>query len=136
MHFAETPEYLVEFVETSCVEGPYGARGLGEHGIVGIPAALANALSVAAGCELDELPVTPENLAGKNGRAGMIPFDFEYYRPDTVKKPSPCTGSWIRGQSARLVRRRQRTRQHGPRRNRHPAPLSTSKAFPSAGRWI
>lgn len=71
MHFAETPEYLVEFVETSCVEGPYGARGLGEHGIVGIPAALANALSVAAGCELDELPVTPEKiwLAKTGGRA-------------------------------------------------------------------
>ena len=62
MHFGQTPEYLVEFVETPFVEGPYGARGLGEHGIVGIPAALANALSAAAMCELDELPVTPEKI--------------------------------------------------------------------------
>jgi CO/xanthine dehydrogenase Mo-binding subunit len=71
MHFGQTPEYLVEFVETPFVEGPYGARGLGEHGIVGIPAALANALSVAAGCELDELPVTPEKiwLAKSGGKA-------------------------------------------------------------------
>ncbi len=62
MHFGQTPEYLVEFVETPFLEGPYGARGLGEHGIVGIPAALANALSVAVQAELDALPVTPEKI--------------------------------------------------------------------------
>jgi CO/xanthine dehydrogenase Mo-binding subunit len=62
MHFGETPEYLVEFIETPYLEGPYGARGLGEHGIVGIPAALANALSAAAETELDELPVLPEKI--------------------------------------------------------------------------
>ena len=62
MHFGQTPEYLVGFVETPFEEGPYGARGLGEHGIVGIPAALANALSAAAETELDELPVTPERI--------------------------------------------------------------------------
>lgn len=62
MHFAQTPEYLVEFVETPFVEGPFGARGLAEHGIVGIPAALGNALSVASGAELDELPLLPEKI--------------------------------------------------------------------------
>jgi CO/xanthine dehydrogenase Mo-binding subunit len=70
MHFGETPEYIVEFVETPFMEGPYGARGLGEHGIVGIPAALANALSAAAEAELDELPVTPEKIwLAKGGKA-------------------------------------------------------------------
>ena len=71
MHFGQTPAYLVAFVETPFIEGPYGARGFGEHGIVGIPAALANALSVAAECELDELPVTPEKiwLATTGGKA-------------------------------------------------------------------
>ncbi|HEX3045387.1 MAG TPA: xanthine dehydrogenase family protein molybdopterin-binding subunit [Bacillota bacterium] len=60
MVYGEMPEYLVQFVETPEPEAPYGARGLGEHGIIGIPAALANALSTAAQVELDFLPLTPE----------------------------------------------------------------------------
>ena len=62
MHYAETPQYLVGFVETPQVDSPYEARGLAEHGIIGIPAALANALSVAAGVEIDELPIVPETI--------------------------------------------------------------------------
>lgn len=58
--FGETPDYLVEFVETPFLDGPYGARGIGEHGTIGMPAALANALSVAADIELNQLPLTPE----------------------------------------------------------------------------
>jgi CO/xanthine dehydrogenase Mo-binding subunit len=62
MHFSQTPEYLTQFVETPNVEGPFGARGIGEHGAIGMPAALANALSLAARVSLDELPVTPEKI--------------------------------------------------------------------------
>jgi CO/xanthine dehydrogenase Mo-binding subunit len=62
MHFGQTPRYLVGFVETPNLDGPYGARGLGEHGIIGMPAALANALSAAAGVQLDELPIVPEKI--------------------------------------------------------------------------
>jgi CO/xanthine dehydrogenase Mo-binding subunit len=62
MHFAQTPEYLVGFVETPNIDGPYGARGLGEHGMIGMPAALANALSAASGAELDTLPLLPEAI--------------------------------------------------------------------------
>ena len=62
MHFGETPEYLVGFVETPQLDSPYGARGIAEHGIIGIPAALGNALSLAAGVELDELPLAPETI--------------------------------------------------------------------------
>ncbi len=62
MHFGETPEYLVDFVETPQFGAPYGARGIGEHGVIGMPAALANALSLAAETELDELPLTPETI--------------------------------------------------------------------------
>ncbi|NHN32797.1 xanthine dehydrogenase family protein molybdopterin-binding subunit [Paenibacillus agricola] len=60
IRFGETPDYLVEFVETPYLDGPYGARGVGEHGTIGMAAALANALSVAAGVELNLLPLTPE----------------------------------------------------------------------------
>ena len=62
MHFGETPEYQVEFVETPQQGAPYGARGIGEHGVIGMPAALANALSLAAEAELDELPLVPETI--------------------------------------------------------------------------
>ncbi len=62
IHYAENPEYIAEFIETPNISGPYGARGIGEHGILGMPAALANALSAAAGVQLDALPVTSESL--------------------------------------------------------------------------
>lgn len=62
MHFGQTPQYLVGFVETPQLDSPYEARGIAEHGIIGIPAALGNALSVAAGAELDELPLVPETI--------------------------------------------------------------------------
>ncbi|MEH7383698.1 xanthine dehydrogenase family protein molybdopterin-binding subunit [Bacillus sp. JJ1533] len=60
IHYGENPNYLVDFVTTPEVDAPYGARGVGEHGLLGMPAALANSLTLAAGVELDELPVTPE----------------------------------------------------------------------------
>ncbi len=61
LRFGEQPgEYLVDFIETPSVDGPYGARGIGEYGVIGVGAALANGLSVAAQVELDNLPLIPE----------------------------------------------------------------------------
>jgi len=68
LRFGENPEYFVDFVETPFLDSPYGIRGLGEHGIIGMPAALANSLSNAMGIELTTLPLTPEKLwRSKNG---------------------------------------------------------------------
>jgi len=36
------------------------ARGLGEHGIVAIPAAVANALTDALGADFYKIPITPQ----------------------------------------------------------------------------
>lgn len=60
IRFGEQPEYHIAFVETPFEESAYGARGIGEHGIIGMPAALANSLSLAAGVELNALPLIPE----------------------------------------------------------------------------
>ncbi|WP_028391395.1 xanthine dehydrogenase family protein molybdopterin-binding subunit [Bacillus cihuensis] len=60
LHYGENPEYLVDFVHTPDLEAPYGARGVGEHGLLGMPGALGNALSVAAGVSLHHLPLIPE----------------------------------------------------------------------------
>lgn len=62
MHYAEQPQYIVDFVETPNISGPFSVRGIAEHGILGMPPALANALSKAAGIELDSLPITFEAM--------------------------------------------------------------------------
>lgn len=69
LRIGEEPEYLVDFVETPQLDAPFGARGIAEHGVIGIPAALANAISLAAGVDIEELPVTPELLWRKKGGA-------------------------------------------------------------------
>jgi CO/xanthine dehydrogenase Mo-binding subunit len=70
IRFGENPNYLVDFVETPYLEGPYGARGIGEYGTIGMAPALANALSVAAGVELTQLPLTPELIWRYKGARG------------------------------------------------------------------
>ncbi|MFC5587487.1 xanthine dehydrogenase family protein molybdopterin-binding subunit [Sporosarcina soli] len=61
LRFGEQPsEYLVDFIETPAADGPFGARGIGEYGVIGMAAALANGLSEAAQVELNQLPLTPE----------------------------------------------------------------------------
>jgi CO/xanthine dehydrogenase Mo-binding subunit len=58
----QAEDYRVEFVETPQVDAPFGARPLGEHGVLAIGAALANALSRAADVALNTLPLTPEAI--------------------------------------------------------------------------
>lgn len=62
MRFGEQPKYIVDFVETPQIDAPFGARGLAEHGILGIPAAFANAISLATGVEFDNIPILPETI--------------------------------------------------------------------------
>lgn len=60
LRYGENPNYLVGFVENPQLDAPYGARGIGELGLMGMPGALGNALSVAAGVSLHNLPLIPE----------------------------------------------------------------------------
>jgi len=50
------------FVETPQLDGPHGARGIGEHPMVSVPSAIANALFDATGVQVHELPLTPERV--------------------------------------------------------------------------
>ena len=70
IHIGEEPVYTVAFIETPQIDAPFGARGIAEHGIIGMPAALSNALSLAAKTELDQLPITPERIWEK--KAGGV----------------------------------------------------------------
>lgn len=65
MRYGENPEYVVDFVETPDLSAPFGARGIAEHGIIGIPGALGNAISLAVGTDIDSLPITPEYIWSK-----------------------------------------------------------------------
>jgi CO/xanthine dehydrogenase Mo-binding subunit len=62
IHIGQEPEYLVDFIETPQQDAPFGGRAFSEHGIIGIPAALGNALSTAAQQQFDQLPLTPEYI--------------------------------------------------------------------------
>jgi len=62
MRYGEEPRYLVDFVETPQADAPYGARPVGEHAVLAIPAAFAQAVSRAAGVQMMRLPITPEAL--------------------------------------------------------------------------
>jgi xanthine dehydrogenase YagR molybdenum-binding subunit len=58
----------VHMIETIFVEeddnivNPLGVKGMGELGMVGIPAAIANAVFHATGKRIRELPITPDKL--------------------------------------------------------------------------
>jgi CO/xanthine dehydrogenase Mo-binding subunit len=60
IRYGEHPQYFIDFVETPQGDGPFDARGLGEQGDIGVPGALANAVSRAVGVEINELPLLPE----------------------------------------------------------------------------
>jgi xanthine dehydrogenase YagR molybdenum-binding subunit len=44
---------------------PFGAKGIGEIGIVGTAAAVANAVHHATGVRIRDLPITPDKLVGR-----------------------------------------------------------------------
>ncbi len=70
LRYGEHPIYIVDFIKTPQLDAPYGARGVGEHGILGMPASLGNALSTAISAKLNHLPLIPELLwKVKNGGA-------------------------------------------------------------------
>jgi xanthine dehydrogenase YagR molybdenum-binding subunit len=60
---ADTPELDVDFINEPDPHMPeLGARGIGEIGIVGAPAAVANAIFNATGKRVRDLPITPDKL--------------------------------------------------------------------------
>jgi CO/xanthine dehydrogenase Mo-binding subunit len=59
-------------IENGDGPGPYGAKGMGESGIVSVAPAVGNALAQATGARVRELPLTPERVwrALKDREAG------------------------------------------------------------------
>jgi carbon-monoxide dehydrogenase large subunit len=58
----EMPSLATEFVQTPTRNNPLGAKGIGEGGAIGTPAAIANAVADALGGDPPDPPFTPEKL--------------------------------------------------------------------------
>jgi xanthine dehydrogenase molybdenum-binding subunit len=61
-HAENMPEIDLGFVAIFDSLGPYGAKGIGESGIVATAAAVGNAIYHATGLELNDLPLSPERI--------------------------------------------------------------------------
>jgi xanthine dehydrogenase molybdenum-binding subunit len=59
---ADMPEIVIHLIETVDEAGPFGAKGLGESGVIPVAAAVANAVKDAVGVRLTRLPMTPERV--------------------------------------------------------------------------
>ena len=53
---------VVWLEEPDLIANPLGAKGLGEMGLVGTAAAIANAIFNATGKRVRDLPITPDKL--------------------------------------------------------------------------
>ena len=61
--FTDLPDvFETVLIENGDGPGPYGAKGVGEGGIVPVAPAIANALFNATGVRVRELPLTPERV--------------------------------------------------------------------------
>lgn len=56
------PEIELHFIEKPDAEGPHGAKGVSEAGLIPTAAAVANAVADAIGVRIHELPLTPERV--------------------------------------------------------------------------
>ncbi|WP_371054669.1 xanthine dehydrogenase family protein molybdopterin-binding subunit [Rhodosalinus sp. K401] len=68
---AEMPDMIVGHVETPTAESELGAKGAGEAGTAGAPAAVMNAINDALrplGAEVTEMPFTPERILRALGK--------------------------------------------------------------------
>jgi CO/xanthine dehydrogenase Mo-binding subunit len=74
--FEDIPEQLdTVLIENHDGPGPYGAKGLGEGGIVSAAPSIANALYEATGVRIKDLPLTPERVWRALRDAGVTADD-------------------------------------------------------------
>ncbi len=58
----DIPEFEHHIIEVEDAEGPYGAKGLGEHVLIPTAPAILNAIRDASGAEICDLPATPDKV--------------------------------------------------------------------------
>jgi CO/xanthine dehydrogenase Mo-binding subunit len=60
----DVPDVQVEFIEADDGYGPYGAKSVGESGMIQTPAAVSNAIFNAIGRRIKDLPITRDKIIG------------------------------------------------------------------------
>jgi aerobic carbon-monoxide dehydrogenase large subunit len=86
----ELPAVELQHLEIPSPDSPNGAKGVGEGGTLGPPAAIANAVSDALGVEMNVLPLTPELIRAAAGVGNTLagarpsPDDAAMAGPDTA----------------------------------------------------
>lgn len=68
----DAPRIEVIPVESYEEEGPFGAKGIGEVGILSVAPAIANAIADACGVEPTSVPMTPERVYWLLKEAGVV----------------------------------------------------------------
>jgi xanthine dehydrogenase molybdenum-binding subunit len=58
----DIPPIEAVIIETDEKNGPFGAKGIGEPGLVPTAPAIANAIYDAVGVRIKDLPITPEKV--------------------------------------------------------------------------
>jgi CO/xanthine dehydrogenase Mo-binding subunit len=71
---ADVPPHIESFlIEVPQDDGPFGARGVGEHPMVPTIPAIANAIYDATGVRVDSPPFTAEKIYLAMFEAGIVP---------------------------------------------------------------
>lgn len=64
--FKDIPDKTgVMYVETPQMDGPYGARGIGEHPLISVTSVIANAVANATGAQFHTVPLTADRVYAK-----------------------------------------------------------------------
>ncbi|MEL6317108.1 MAG: hypothetical protein AAFR16_05655, partial [Pseudomonadota bacterium] len=58
----DMPPVTSLIVEEADAEGPFGAKGLGEHALIPTAPAILNAIRAACGARVTETPATPDRV--------------------------------------------------------------------------
>ena len=117
---ADMPEIVVRLIETGDPEGPFGAKGLGESGVIPVSAAVANAVKDAIGVRFTELPITAPSCTRRCAAAERA---REALRGRAGARSQPHAGRALRldaagrhgrrGHQDRGARRRRSDARHG-----------------------
>ena len=67
----DLPEFDIVVYENPSLSGPFGAKGVGMSGVIGVPAAVETAIYDALGIYIKEMPFTPERILAEIKKAGI-----------------------------------------------------------------
>ncbi|MDA0172757.1 xanthine dehydrogenase family protein molybdopterin-binding subunit [Solirubrobacter taibaiensis] len=68
----QVPPIETLLIEVPAPDGPFGAKGVGEPPVCGVPAAIANGIAAATGIRLDVLPMTPVRVWAELQNAPVV----------------------------------------------------------------